>query len=150
MSNLTLPEPDPLITEATALRFSVVRLTHWIIGLVATVAVGTAIGTTAITFSALQAEEAKVAAREAKVAAREARVNTNETRRLAAYMVECTTPSERDAQGNVTVPHPCWDQLRMPVTTPGVAPTFENLDCLVRRALANEPPPANYLNCPAG
>lgn len=137
---------DPLLEEAVGLKQQVISLKNWVIAL------GVVVG---LVFSAMVVMIfATFAVLRVATSVEEITNNTNqnsqEIKAVAQRLIDCTTPSERDPTGKITVPHPCFDALRTPVPNNNVAPIMDNVDCLFRRALAGQPPPGNINNCPAG
>lgn len=139
-------EQDPLLAEAVGLKTEVRSLKIWVIGLVVavvTVAVAMVVMIFA-TFAVLSVSS------DVKGIAANTNANSKDIKAYGQRLVDCTTPPERNAQGEIVVSHPCYEQLRAQPPNPNVAPIMENVDCLFRRALAGLGPPSNINNCPAG
>lgn len=135
-----------LVVEAKGIRSDVTRLRFWVVLLVGVTAVGAMLA--AVMLVAVLA--VLDVATDTKAITANTNVAANEAKRTADRLEDCTTPSERDRDGKVVVAHPCYEGLRMPNVNPNVAPIMTNVDCLIRRALDGEPPPAEINNCPAG
>lgn len=137
---------DPLVDVGEGIRADLKTVMLWLKVLAAIVAVGAAV---AVMMSVLFLLGLGALGRLDEQAADLER-NLKTTQEIATELADCTTPSERDAQGNIVVRHECYERLRTPQAIPGVAPAMQNVDCLVRRALEGLPPPTNFNNCPAG
>lgn len=144
---------DPLVDVGEGIRADLKTVMLWLKVLAAIVAVGAAVAVMMsvlflLGLGALGRLDEQAADLERNLKATQEVAKT--TQEVATELADCTTPSERDAQGNVIVRHDCYERLRTPQAIPGVTPAMQNVDCLVRRALEGLPPPVNFNDCPAG